>query len=163
MEQQYPKRKPNRLRTFDYSAAGFYFITICTKNKEKLFGYVQDGDEWNLPQMVLSDLGIIVSEQIQTIQNAKHVSIDHSVVMPNHIHLILVVDPSDDTEKTAANAIVPHTIGAFKRLCGKRIGEDVFQRSFHDRIIRNQMEYEKIWQYISDNPRKWKEDCFFTE
>ncbi len=163
MEQQYSKRKPNRLKTFDYSTAGFYFITICAKNKEKLFGFVQDGDEWNLPQMVLSDLGKMVLQQIQTISDAKYVSIDNYVVMPNHIHLILVVDPADETKKTAANAIVPHTVGAFKRFCNERAGKDLFQRSFHDRIIRNQREYEKIWTYIEDNPRRWKEDCFYTD
>ena len=140
-----------------------YFITICARNKEKLFGWMTDGDELHLPQMLLSETGRIVEEQILTIQNAKYVLLIKHVVMPNHLHMILQVEEGAEEKKMAANAVIPHAIGSFKRLCTNRIGENVFQRSFHDRVIRNQREFEKIWTYIENNPCKWKEDCFYIE
>ena len=149
------------MQNYDYSTAGMYFVTICTKNKEKLFGTVTDGDLFELPKMQLSRIGKIVDEQIQTIQNAQYVSLENYVVMPNHLHMILLLEDGTAQKQTAANAVLPHTIGSFKRFCAQRIGQDVFQRSFHDRIIRNQREFEKIWTYIEDNPRRWKEDVFY--
>ena len=139
-----------------------YFVTICARNKEKLFGRVTDGDELHLPQMQLSETGRIVEEQILTIRNAHFVSLIKYVVMPNHLHMILQVEEGAE-KNLAANAVIPHTIGTFKRFCTGRIGENVFQRSFHDRVIRNQREFEKIWTYIENNPCKWKEDCFYYE
>ena len=158
-----PVRKRNRLEHYDYSAAGCYFITICTKYKEKLFGQIVGGDEINPPWMKYSTIGKRVKEQIQTINRSQHVSVENYVVMPNHIHMILTVDGADHSNNSPANAIIPRTISGFKRLCAKEIGTDVFQRSFHDHIIRDQWHFEKIWNYIEDNPRRWKEDCFYIE
>ena len=158
-----PVRKKNRLECFNYSSAGYYFITICTKNKENLFGRIIGGDEINPPWMKYSEIGRIVEKQIQTINRTQYVRVDHYVVMPNHIHMILIVEKNDHSGEIQANAIIPHTIGGFKRLCAKEIGTDLFQRSYHDHIIRDQRHYETIWNYITDNPRRWKEDCFYLE
>ena len=156
-----PVRKRNRLENYDYSTAGMYFITICTRNKEKLFGYITDGDEWNPPQMNYSEIGIIIYRQILTINRVKNIKVEKYTVMPNHVHMILLVEMNEIPEKSPSNALIPNTIGGFKRLCAKNIGEDVFQRSYYDNIIRSQRMFEKIWNYIEDNPRRWKEDRFY--
>ncbi len=84
-----------------------------------------------------------------------NVSVDQYVIMPNHVHMILVL--SD------AQTSVPVIINQLKRNVTKQIGYSIFQRSYHDHIIRNQADYEKIWEYIEDNPRKWNEDTYYLK
>ena len=84
-----------------------------------------------------------------------NVSVDHYVIMPNHVHMILVLSDSQTS--------VPVIINQLKRNATKQIGYSIFQRSYHDHIIRNQADYEKIWEYIEDNPRKWNEDTYFLK
>ena len=87
--------------------------------------------------------------------------------MPNHIHMILFVDESACSGPSKApaptNAMIPHFVSAFKRFCHRDLGEAIFQRSYHDHVIRGDEDYLKIWQYIDSNPAKWQEDCFYTE
>ena len=61
------------------------------------------------------------------------------------------------------NAVIPHLVSTLKRFCHKDIGNQIFQRSYHDHIIRNEQDYLKIWEYIGNNPAKWEEDCFYEE
>ena len=132
---------------------GYYFITICTHEKQCIFG---------LPGN-LNDFGRITERHIQNIPSFyRNIFIDKYVVMPNHIHMILVLNNGDD------NAAVPLIIGQFKRGVTKEIrsvypDRIIWQRSFHDHVIRNQTGYEKIWTYIDNNPLKWEEDCFFCK
>ena len=89
------------------------------------------------------------------------VRVDKYVIMPNHVHLILVVESGLQTRIT-------HIIGQYKMSVTKEIrkccpGFDVWHRSFHDHIIRNQKSYGKIWEYIENNPLKWEEDCFYPD
>ena len=89
-----------------------------------------------------------------------NVTVDNHVIMPNHVHAILIFK-----EPTVMDTL-SHVIGQYKMTVTKKIrcinpSLIVWQRSFHDHIIRNQHSYEKIWNYISDNPRKWEEDCFY--
>ena len=161
-EIKYPKRKRARLEEYDYNSYGMYFITICTKNKEKLFGEIAGGSEAELPKVCLSETGQIVARQIPTINCVEHVKVIKFVIMPNHIHMILSVDSNEEKTTSPQSAMIPQTVGGFKRLCSKVIGMDVFQRSYHDHIIRDQKHFETIWNYIEDNPRRWKEDCFFV-
>ena len=158
----YPTRKRNRLEGYDYSAAGMYFITICIRNKEKLLGSISDGDDHNPPKMRYSSLGHVIDQQIRSINRAKHVHVEKYVIMPNHIHMILSVEDDTHEKELPENAVIPRTIGGFKRICHKRIGANVFQRSYYDHIIRDQHHFEIIWNYIEDNPRRWKEDCFYV-
>ena len=90
--------------------------------------------------------------------------IDKYVVMPNHIHGIFIVTDSEESRLKDLSVI----IGQYKMSVTKIIrniepGRIVWQRSFHDHVIRNQKSYEKIWTYIENNPQKWEEDCFFVE
>ena len=149
----YYSRKPTRIPNFDYSRNHYYFITICTHEKECLFGSPNH----------LNQLGQIAEKHIQNIPNFyQNIFIDKYVVMPNHIHLILVLNYGEN------NPAVPLIIGQFKRGVTMEIrtlhpNRIVWQRSFHDHIIRNQSGYEKIWTYIENNPLKWEEDCFFCK
>ena len=89
------------------------------------------------------------------------ITVEKYVIMPNHIHLLLTVDMnSGGTSKASSptNAIVPHFMSTFKRFCHREIGKTIFQRSYHDHVIRNEQDYLKIWNYIEGNPSKWKED-----
>ena len=149
----YFSRKSPRIQGYDYSVCNYYFITVCTNDKRNLFGYPNN----------LNELGKVVDKHIQNISRYyQNVWIDKYVVMPNHVHLILILGNEDK------NPNVSLIIGQLKRGITKEIHEnypdmDVWQRSFHDHVIRNQAGYEKIWQYIENNPIKWEEDCFYIQ
>ena len=161
MEQR-PKRKPTRLPHYDYSETGTYFITVCTKDKHCIFGRVLDAaSEAETPVMQMSHTGLLVWQQIQTMANFyEHIAIDHFVVMPNHIHLLLSIHQSKE-ETTPANASVPRFVSTLKRFSNKKAGMELWQRSYHDHVVRNEPDYLRIWQYIDSNAAKWKEDCFY--
>ena len=148
------KRKSPRIPEYDYGTPNYYFITICTHNKECLFGS---------PGM-LNNYGILAEENLLKIpQIHPKIQLDKYVVMPNHIHGIFVVSAEKSNMGLEDLSIV---IGQYKMSVTKQIRRQepdrkVWQRSFHDHIIRSQKGYEKIWMYIEDNPRKWKEDCFY--
>ena len=91
-------------------------------------------------------------------------------IMPNHIHLLIHIAWDETcsaagTSRTPSptNGIIPQYVSTFKRLCNRQMGVNLWQRSYHDRIIRNDAEYDMIWQYIDTNPLRWEMDCFYTE
>ena len=140
----YPNRKRLRLWNYDYAQKGCYFLTICTKNRKQLLSeIVCDGDG---PAVVrLKPYGIIAEQYIKTISG-----IDKYVIMPNHIHMIIIHE--SDGRSIAAD------VRAFKGLATKRIGERIWQDSYYDHIIRNEADYQEKWNYIDANPAKWAED-----
>ena len=144
-----PKRKSPRIPGYDYSSVNYYFITICTHEKRCFFG--EPGK--------LNRMGKIAEEYLLNIPNLhSEIRLDKYVVMPNHIHAVFDVQNS--------NRDLAVIIGQYKMAVTKQIREtmpefEVWQRSFHDHVIRNQSRYERIWNYIEDNPRKWEEDCFY--
>ena len=147
-------KKRRRLKDFDYSSNGAYFITFCTFDKVNQF-WTEDGFT-NLQDITLSSFGKIMQTAIENIPSIyPNVSVDQYVIMPNHVHMILVL--SD------AQTSVPVIINQLKRNVTKQIGYSIFQRSYHDHIIRNQADYEKIREYIEDNPRKWNEDTYYLK
>ena len=93
------------------------------------------------------------------------VTVDKYVIMPNHIHLILLVEDTASAGTSRApsptNAVIPHFVSTLKRFCHRDIGTQIFQRSYHDHVIRDEADYLKIWQYIDNNPARWQEDCFY--
>ena len=90
------------------------------------------------------------------------IKVDKYVVMPNHIHIVLVAEASYG-QVSIANVIGQYKMAVTKIIRKMDTDRIVWQRSFHDHIIRNQKSYERIWNYIEDNPRKWEEDCFYME
>ena len=162
-----PKRKPNRLPGFDYSTPGAYFITICTQNRKPILGKIVGGGNLDAPKVHLSKAGTIARRYILSANQILGLSIDKFVIMPNHIHLIVMVMPNNpcgtSRSPSPTNAQIPRFVSSFKRLCHQELGNTIFQRSYHDHVIRNDADYLKIWQYIDDNPTKWEADCFYCK
>ncbi len=162
---QLPKRKPIRLRGFDYNQNGFYFMTVCTKEKQKILCDIVGDGALDVPKIRLSQAGKIVERYILSSNKIPEITVDAYAIMPNHIHLILSVNNKNGTSKAPSptNNIISHTISTLKRFVNKEIGHNIFQRSFYDHIIRDEKDYLKIAEYIETNPQKWQEDCFYTE
>ena len=160
-----PKRKHNRLYKYDYSTDGYYFITICTKNKEKTLGTVVGVGALDDPKIILSDNGKTVQKYILSSKNILNIKVCKYVIMPNHIHIIVKVENnfSNGTSKAPSptNKAIPHFVSTLKRFVNKDCGEDIFQRSFYDHIIRDEKDYLRIWEYIDTNPNKWAEDIYY--
>ncbi|MCR3921618.1 MAG: transposase [Firmicutes bacterium] len=158
-----PNRKPQRLRDYDYTKNGYYFITICTHDRRQLFGHVVDGN------MVLNIYGQIAQQELLQIPNRfVNTELIKFIVMPNHIHVILDIKIGETKmEEPVVLATVPKAIGLYKSGVARRIHEikndvTVWQKSYHDHIIRNDAEYLEIWQYIDTNPLKWELDKYYT-
>ena len=161
MVMDFPKRKPLRLNGYDYSQDGYYFITICTKDKQKLLCDIVGEGLCALPTIRLTPIGKKVDNAIVFINNQyENVSVDKYVIMPNHVHLILEIKAGGDGTPTLR---VYDVIGRLKSFSDKHYEGTLWQRSFYDHIIRGEMDYLEIWNYIDENPAKWKEDRFFTE
>ena len=158
-----PQRKPNRLPDFDYSTPGAYFITICVKNRKNLLWADVGASIARLPNPRLSPWGQIVEQAIRNIPICyPAISLDHYVVMPNHIHLLLQIQTDKDGQAMLAPTIST-VIQQMKGAVTKKIGLSIWQKLFHDHVIRNDADYLKIWEYIENNPYRWKEDCFYAE
>lgn len=156
-----PKRKPTRLKNYDYSNNGYYFITICTDKKQCLLGHIVGEDLCALPSIKLTAIGETVKNSLEYI-NTKYdcIKIDKFVIMPNHIHLIIA-------KQTGGHGDPPlqifNIIGDLKSFTTHEYGKTLWQRTFHDHIIRDEKDYLRIWNYIDTNPQKWKDDCFYIE
>ncbi|MBO7288597.1 MAG: transposase [Clostridia bacterium] len=153
-----PKRKPTRLKEYDYSLPGAYFVTICTHNKKHLLSNIVGEGLCPLPKNTLTEIGKEIEKTIQYINhNYVGVAISKYVIMPNHIHLIVELESSGGH----GNPPLQNIIGQLKSYTTNKYGEILWQRSFHDHIIRNKEDYDKIWEYIDTNVIKWQTDCFF--
>ena len=163
-----PKRKQNRLTDYDYSTPNAYFITICTENRKCLLSTIVGAIIDRPAYSRLTAAGEKVEEAIRGIPvHYPNVHLEKYVIMPNHIHLILLVaEPADAGTSWApspTNAVIPHFVSTLKRFCHRDIGRKLFQRSYHDHVIRDRQDYQKIWTYIDNNPAKWELDCFYTD
>jgi REP element-mobilizing transposase RayT len=170
-------RRSIRLQDYDYSQPGAYFVTICALDRECLFGDVRCG------KMALNELGEIVAESWQWLERQyEYVEMDEWVVMPNHLHgIIVIMDFGDDSctggSRTARTRTAPtgsdqpkreplgRLIGAFKTVSTKRVnqihntpGAKLWQRNYSEHIIRNENELNRIREYIAQNPAKWEFD-----
>ena len=155
---EFPKRKQNRLTEYDYSSPNAYFITICTHNRKNLF-WTNTTELINSPEDVpLSNLGIIVSQAILNIpKRYPAITVDHTVIMPNHIHLLLQINTDVDGRPMAAPTIST-VINQTKGAISKKAGFSVWQKGFYDHVIRGDRDYMDILNYIEGNPGKWTED-----
>ena len=165
-----------RLRGWDYTSAGWYFVTICTRHRQPFFGRVENGD------MCLSPVGEIGCEYWQAIpqHTTGNVELDAFVVMPNHVHGIIVINTPVETlrcnvstatraldnrmaqispQAGSLGAIIRSYKSAVSRWCHQN-GHDEFawQPRFYDHIIRNERAWQKIRQYILENPLRWELD-----
>jgi len=163
-------RRSIRLKGYDYTRAGAYFITVVTRDRVCLFGEVVDGE------MRLNPFGEIVAESWRWLATQyDYVELDAWVVMPNHLHGIIVITDGRGGLQTAPTAMqtapamkrkpIGRLIGAFKTVSTKRINEHrgtpnapVWQRNYYERIIRGEESLNRIRQYIADNPLRWHLD-----
>lgn len=86
------------------------------------------------------------------------ITIDKYIIMPNHIHLIVILDDSGGHR----NPPLQNVIGQLKSYTTNRFGNTLWQRSYHDHIIRGEEDYRKIWEYIDTNVLRWEQDCFYN-
>ena len=162
MENKLPKRKRLRMQNFDYSTSGAYFITICTKDRENLFGPV--GADSISARMIEKTF-------LEIIDKYNGVDSPIYVVMPNHFHAIITILRADMESAPTLSEIVQ----SFKRYSTieytKMVKEgilppfnkQIWQRSFYDHVIRNQHDYENIVKYIYENPMRWEYDRLYRD
>lgn len=171
-------RKNTRLSGYDYSQNGAYFITICTKNRAQILSTVVGGGVLdaphalhNIPYVELTEHGKIAADVFtEMLAFYKNVFSPCFVVMPNHMHFILVIENNDEgasrtpppTQHTSANATIPAFLSTFKRFTNKRIGSNIWQRSYYEHIIRDEQDFLLRMQYIENNPAKWVEDEYYV-
>lgn len=175
-----------RLKGYDYTKSGLYFITICCQNRAHLFGEILN------QQMILNDAGeMIKKEWLSLAAYFENIKLHEFVIMPNHFHSILeitgatLVVAQNDIKITEEigqpQGIAPTTktlgniIGAFKskttveyikgvkNLNWEEFEGKVWQRNFYENIIRNEKSYHRIANYIINNPENFKEDKFFKK
>ena len=160
MSNVFPSRKSIRLTEYDYSQNGAYFITICTKDRKRLLW--ENVGTGNARPPRLSPNGFIVENAIQNIpSHYPMVCIDKYVVMPNHIHILLRIDVETNGRAMPAPTIST-IIQQMKGYVTKQIGWCIWQRSFHDHVIRDQGDYDDIYRYIENNPLQWEQDELYT-
>lgn len=156
---KFPDRKQMRLKNYDYSQNGCYFITICTENKKPILskivtkGSCQSRNSAHRKEIILNNCGKVVEKYINSIHSAYNtVYIENYIIMPNHIHILLLIDTYGLT--TSAAPTVSDVISAFKHLTNKQVGFNLWQRSFYDHIIRNETDFQNTWNYIEYNALK---------
>ena len=159
-------RKNNRLEFYDYSQNGAYFVTICAKDKQKIFWNNQQcsvGAVSGRPKDKLNHLGLIVKIGIEKIPlHYQNITVDKYVIMPNHVHLIIRIDNKVINGRPMTAPTLSQIVNQFKGYCSKQIGHPVWQKSFHDHVIRNQADYNRIWEYVDTNAIKWESDCYYN-
>ena len=158
-----PVRKPTRLKNYDYSTPGAYFITICTKDRQCVLSRILVGDgALAVPHVHLSEIGAVVDDVIRSMgDHNRSVTVDSYVIMPNHIHLLVLVTENGPPRAAApAKAIIPSFVSALKGLTVRRCGIPLWQRSYYDHVIRNGEDYRRIAEYIEANPDRWNDDEF---
>lgn len=168
MNQDFPQRKPVRLKEYDYAQNGFYFVTICTQDRECLFGQViieHVGATRGSPAYVqLNQNGFAVEEVLRSLPEHHNVDIFSSQIMPNHIHLIINLSGGSRPAPTLGNIV-----GLFKSECTKEIRRisnnpemTVWQRNYYEHIVRDEGDLNRIREYIESNPDNWADDELFV-
>jgi len=171
-----------RLQTWDYRWQGAYFITICTHEKLHYFGEIED------EKMKLSHVGILADALWYEIKNRANVELGKYLIMPNHVHGILILGAGDDNAVETTHALslpgnpnispgqqrfqhqgknsISSIVGSYKSALSKhahRLGfEFEWQSRFHDHIIRDERSFNLITDYIINNPANWEKDKFYS-
>jgi REP element-mobilizing transposase RayT len=169
-----------RLREYDYSQPGGYFVTLCTHRRECILGDIAGGN------VQLNQFGEIVKEEwLRTEQIRPEITMDEFMVMPNHMHGIIMINPVGATRRVAQKYRATHRVartgtgrpcgpvagsigaimGQFKSIVTKRINSlgktpltPIWQRNYYEHVIRDEDDLNRIRQYIIDNPSKWDGD-----
>ena len=204
-KKELPKRKALRIKQYDYSSTGAYFITICIKERKQILseivkpvgvgaldyplsekvksvgvGALDDplsekakpvgGGALDAPRVKLTEIGKIVEKNLLSSENITGVKIDKYVIMPDHIHAIIVLNSRKYTNRngssrapTPTNAMLPRIVSTFKRFCNKELKADIFQRGYIEHIVRNGDDYVKRVKYIYENPMRWYYENLYSQ
>jgi putative transposase len=142
-----PERKSPRIREYDYATPGAYFVTVCARNRACLFGTVRED------HVRLSNIGEAVARAwIEIPSHFDGVALDEFVVMPNHFHGIVWLSRAGHAPP------LPVVIGSFKSAASRVVGRALWQRTFHDRVIRRESELQAFRRYAVENPLRWALD-----
>lgn len=142
-----PKRRSPRLKAYDYATEGAYFVAVCSAGRLCIFGEVVDSDVRLSPTCE-----VVASEWREIRIRCGTISLDVFVVMPNHLDGILWLD------RAGQDPPLPTVVGLLKSGASRKVGRPIWQRSFHDRVIRGDEELTAIRQYIIENPLRWAAD-----
>ena len=145
-------RRSIRLQRYDYKKEGAYFVTICTFQKQNLFGEINNGE------MQLNVIGQIVSAIWEKIPcHFSNVELDEFILMPDHLHGIIVITELDENTSS-----LPTIIQNFKSISSRKInrinknsGISIWQRNYYERIVKCEQELQNLREYIQNNPVKW--------
>ena len=162
----FPQRKHPRLKQYDYSTAGAYFITICTQNHRCLLSRIVRSECADDPvKLRYSDYGKIAAEQFALLEKRfPSLTVDRYVIMPNHIHMILMLEAAEHGENspTVMEIVCAYT-SLVTRECKKcRPIDKLFQTSFYEHVIRGQKDYLETAEYIVNNPKQWEMDRLYS-
>lgn len=155
---EYKYRKYPRLKQYDYSLPGYYYVTIHNEIGAPLLAHIEQTDIRKPAEVKLTKIGFAATEQLFELeQRYGYVRIDKHVIMPTHIHAILSLQ-----DGAMPRPGLTDIIGAYKSLATRKINEVLetpgnrqFQRSFYETVIRDERAYQSCWKYIDGNPDKW--------
>ena len=154
-------RKNIRLKEYDYSIEGHYFITICTKNRECILSKIT-GSVKTDPYSELNDIGKIVEKELKAIEeHFKTIKIHDYIIMPNHLHFIIEITSVGAGLDQPEKVKISNVIGLFKSGISRKIGYSIWQRNYYEHIVRNEKEYFMIKEYIKNNVINWRKDKYF--
>lgn len=157
-----PLRKTTHLTQYDYATPGAYFVTICTKDRKELLCHIVGEGLCALPQIHLTPIGKEIEQSLLFLhQHTEGFAIDKYVIMPNHIHLLVQITALPQTGGHGGPPL-HKIIGQFKSYTTHRYGSCLWQRSYNDHVVRGDLDYQDIWQYIDQNPSRWKEDDLYA-
>ena len=158
----YPNRQSHRLKNYDYSQRGLYFITICCQNKECLFGYIDN------KTMFLNDAGKMIGRWYVEIENKyPNVKCLEHIVMPNHFHCLLHITTQTETAigdvvRWFKTMTTNDYIKGVKENNWRRFDQKLWQRDYYDIIVRDSNMHFNIVEYINNNPARWGDDKFMV-
>ncbi len=163
-------RKTPRCQSFDYNSAGAYFITICTQSRRCILARIVGTGVLDCPQIKLTKYGEIADKYIKQLNDFyDHISVESYVIMPNHIHFLLIIKGDGQsrtpvpTNVMRSNSTFSKFVSTFKRFCNKEYGENVWQARCNDHVIRTRKDYEEHMRYIYENPSRWYFDELYAE
>jgi len=149
-EKEWRVRKPNRLKGVEYNDNQCFFVTICTKEKVEIFGRIKDC------VMEYFDTGEIVKDEINILASVyENVVLHNSIVMPNHVHLLVEIYYDETKSPT-----ISQVIGQYKRAVTVKNGFSPWQKTFHEHKVRDEKAFNKISEYIENNVNRWQDDCY---
>jgi REP element-mobilizing transposase RayT len=182
-----PRRKANRLHHYDYSQSGVYFVTICAKDRACIFSMIDIPNdsvgasiarplEQGILKPQLTKIGSLIKMHIEQLPRVySGLQADDYVIMPNHVHILISINlQREDTGKDGRAMLAPtggcgasttrisRVVQQLKGSVTKKAGRAVWQKSFHDHVVRDEKDLLRIIEYIQESPAKWMEDRYYS-